>query len=389
MHDRSASRNYSPERDEFRRAYEDHRTWGLTRRYAEKQRRLDAADNSRPKAATAAGHADKDAHRPPTRPIPHRPSPASSSNPGPPAPPSRSRPPGRNQSPSRRRPPGAGLPPSDEWPPRRRRSLSPRQPSSREQPPSSRRRPARGYRPASDRHPASSRCPARSDQTLRRRQGLPERTPTSGCVGAELVRGRAWNVGRTAMAMRLLCKLGGWSTSSCQRGLWRKGRAEREIRVVSFDFGKCERERDRNRWPWARSSADRGGKGLGGVGRVEAATVVVLKLLLAPGLVVDLGPARIVLSAAAGLVVVLVAVEVAGRLLPRRENQDRRPKPWPSVVATAGVRPMAAAASRYARAKWPGGPRPRVAGPCVSDGPGRSSAACPAGPAVSPSAAGD
>jgi hypothetical protein len=40
MCDRTASRNYSPEKDEFRRTHERHRAWGLERRYAEKRRRL-------------------------------------------------------------------------------------------------------------------------------------------------------------------------------------------------------------------------------------------------------------------------------------------------------------------------------------------------------------
>src|SRR4051812_9935476 len=40
MRDRTASRNYSPVRDEFRREHERHRAWGLKRRHAEKLRRL-------------------------------------------------------------------------------------------------------------------------------------------------------------------------------------------------------------------------------------------------------------------------------------------------------------------------------------------------------------
>jgi hypothetical protein len=40
MRDRSASRNYSPQRDEFRREHERHRTWGLTQRHGERLRRL-------------------------------------------------------------------------------------------------------------------------------------------------------------------------------------------------------------------------------------------------------------------------------------------------------------------------------------------------------------
>jgi hypothetical protein len=40
MRDRTASRNYSPERDEFRRMHERHRAWGKARRHAERPRRL-------------------------------------------------------------------------------------------------------------------------------------------------------------------------------------------------------------------------------------------------------------------------------------------------------------------------------------------------------------
>jgi len=43
MRDRTASRNYSPERDAFRRVHERHRAWGLDRRYAAKRQRLQAA----------------------------------------------------------------------------------------------------------------------------------------------------------------------------------------------------------------------------------------------------------------------------------------------------------------------------------------------------------
>jgi hypothetical protein len=49
LRDRSASRNYSPERDEFRREHERQRAWGLSQRYAAKQRRLQAeADGPAP-----------------------------------------------------------------------------------------------------------------------------------------------------------------------------------------------------------------------------------------------------------------------------------------------------------------------------------------------------
>jgi hypothetical protein len=40
MRDRTRSRNYSAERDEFRREHERHRAWGLIQRYGEKGRRL-------------------------------------------------------------------------------------------------------------------------------------------------------------------------------------------------------------------------------------------------------------------------------------------------------------------------------------------------------------
>jgi hypothetical protein len=40
MRDRTASRNYSPERDEFRRDHERHRSWGLARRHADRLRRV-------------------------------------------------------------------------------------------------------------------------------------------------------------------------------------------------------------------------------------------------------------------------------------------------------------------------------------------------------------
>ena len=41
MRDRTKSRNYSPEREEFRREHELRRKWGLMYRHAEKLRRLD------------------------------------------------------------------------------------------------------------------------------------------------------------------------------------------------------------------------------------------------------------------------------------------------------------------------------------------------------------
>jgi hypothetical protein len=49
MRDRTAARNYSPERDEFRREHERHRAWGLIQRHNERLRRLRNA----PPAASA------------------------------------------------------------------------------------------------------------------------------------------------------------------------------------------------------------------------------------------------------------------------------------------------------------------------------------------------
>jgi hypothetical protein len=57
MRDRKASRNYSTERDEFRRLHEMHRAWGLKRRYAEKQRRLTGAVSGAGPAPVASGSA--------------------------------------------------------------------------------------------------------------------------------------------------------------------------------------------------------------------------------------------------------------------------------------------------------------------------------------------
>ena len=51
MRDPTASRNYSPERDKFRREHQRHRTWGLARRHAEKLRR--ARDGGRERWAAS------------------------------------------------------------------------------------------------------------------------------------------------------------------------------------------------------------------------------------------------------------------------------------------------------------------------------------------------
>ncbi|REG01234.1 hypothetical protein DFJ67_7314 [Asanoa ferruginea] len=54
MRDRTASRSYSPAGEEFRREHERHRAWGLTRRHAERLRRLRGSD-CEPHTPTAAG----------------------------------------------------------------------------------------------------------------------------------------------------------------------------------------------------------------------------------------------------------------------------------------------------------------------------------------------
>jgi len=71
MRDRTRSRNYSPERDEFRRDHERRRYWGLKRRHAEKLRQLHG-DPTRP----ATPPANDDQPRPtPTPPPPAAPAP--------------------------------------------------------------------------------------------------------------------------------------------------------------------------------------------------------------------------------------------------------------------------------------------------------------------------
>ena len=71
MRDRTAGRNYSAERDAFRREHEKHRAWGLQQRHAAKLRRL-----QRDRSVSLAGPAKREDHtraampvrRPPARP---------------------------------------------------------------------------------------------------------------------------------------------------------------------------------------------------------------------------------------------------------------------------------------------------------------------------------
>jgi hypothetical protein len=60
MRDRTASRNYSAVGQEFRRAHERHRAWGLQRRHAEKLRRLRQSGSA---AATAPADGGVEIHR--------------------------------------------------------------------------------------------------------------------------------------------------------------------------------------------------------------------------------------------------------------------------------------------------------------------------------------
>jgi len=63
MRDRTASRSYSPAGEQFRREHERHRSWGLTRRHAERLRRSRSND---PRTPTATGnHPESRAHTPP------------------------------------------------------------------------------------------------------------------------------------------------------------------------------------------------------------------------------------------------------------------------------------------------------------------------------------
>ncbi|MGX6602979.1 hypothetical protein ACWKSP_12695 [Micromonosporaceae bacterium Da 78-11] len=58
MRDRTASRNHSPSRDEFRRRHEHHRAWGLVRRHAERLRLRQAGSSSSGPRRPDPGHRD-------------------------------------------------------------------------------------------------------------------------------------------------------------------------------------------------------------------------------------------------------------------------------------------------------------------------------------------
>ena len=66
MRDRTASRNYSPAGEQFRREHQRHRCWGLTQRHAERLRRSRGGDRD-PRTPTAAGnHPESPAHSAPS-----------------------------------------------------------------------------------------------------------------------------------------------------------------------------------------------------------------------------------------------------------------------------------------------------------------------------------
>jgi hypothetical protein len=134
MRDRTASRNYSPAREEFRREHERRRAWGLKRRHAEKLRRLGQGESSSrttpdrlpaandpvptttsrrravpgpqsPSCTPKSAHTPSRPAAPPSRPAPSnaatppsRPSPSPPAAPHPATPPSRPAPPRRAPS---------------------------------------------------------------------------------------------------------------------------------------------------------------------------------------------------------------------------------------------------------------------------------------------------
>jgi hypothetical protein len=66
MRDRTASRNYSASRDEFRREHERHRAWGLTRRHAKRLRDARSIPHRSPAASTTAHDRTQDPSPSPT-----------------------------------------------------------------------------------------------------------------------------------------------------------------------------------------------------------------------------------------------------------------------------------------------------------------------------------
>jgi hypothetical protein len=73
MRDRTRSRNYSAERDEFRREHERHRAWGLQQRHARKLRRLRESAVNQHDSKPSDGLQSSPAH-PTSRPTPPEPS---------------------------------------------------------------------------------------------------------------------------------------------------------------------------------------------------------------------------------------------------------------------------------------------------------------------------
>lgn len=70
MRDRTRSRRYSPQREEFRREHERRRAWGLVRRHAERLRRVrDRPADPRPADPQPAGHLPADSWRADSQPV--------------------------------------------------------------------------------------------------------------------------------------------------------------------------------------------------------------------------------------------------------------------------------------------------------------------------------
>jgi len=108
MRDRTKSRNYSAERDEFRRDHERRRYWGLKRRHAEKLRQIhgDRPPPTTPPPTTPPANDDQPR---PTPPPPAGPAPAAATTP-PPVSPDPTAPASRPASPHVNAPPVAAAP---------------------------------------------------------------------------------------------------------------------------------------------------------------------------------------------------------------------------------------------------------------------------------------
>jgi len=128
MRDRTRSRNYSPERDEFRREHERRRYWGLQRRHAEKLRRI----HGDPTPPTTVPDQPRPAPPPPAVPAPVAATP-------PPVSPDRSAPAPRPARPHVNAPPVAAATPTAARPATKKRIQPPRDKRRHSTPPAPRR----------------------------------------------------------------------------------------------------------------------------------------------------------------------------------------------------------------------------------------------------------